>query len=212
MGGAPVDVFAEGNFITDEGPASRAEATLQTVLSLAPEHALARAWLGRIQIGSKRAPQGIAECERALALDRNLASAHVFIGLGKNAIGRAEETEAHVLDALRPSPRDTYCHRWFIIAGFAKLSLGRAEGGADWLQRSIETNRNAPIVHFWLATARALLGRASEAKSAVRAGRELDPAFTIHRFKAGAASDNSTFLTRREHIYEGMRLAGVAEG
>ena len=27
--------------------------------------------------------QGIAECERALALDRNLANAHAFIGVGK---------------------------------------------------------------------------------------------------------------------------------
>ena len=211
VGSALVDVFAEGNFITDREPVSRAEAALHRVLSLAPEHALARAWLGRIQIGSKRAPQGIAECERALALDRNLASAHAFIGLGKSAVGRAEETESHVQDALRLSPRDTFSYRWFIIAGFAKLSLGLEEGGAEWLHRSIEANRNAPIAHFGLAAARALLGRLSEAKSAVQAGYELDPTFTVQRFRAGAASDNSVFLARRERIYEGMRLAGVAE-
>jgi hypothetical protein len=51
--------------------------------------------------------QGIAECEHALALDRNLAQAHAVIGLGKIFIGRAEETEAHILEALRLSPRDT---------------------------------------------------------------------------------------------------------
>ena len=42
---------------------------------------------------TKRAVQGIAECEHALALDRNLAQAHSYIGFGKIYIGRAEETE-----------------------------------------------------------------------------------------------------------------------
>jgi hypothetical protein len=63
--------------------------------------------LGYVEILTKRAPQGIAECERALELDRNLASAHAFIGLGKIFVGRAEETEAHVGEALRLSPSDT---------------------------------------------------------------------------------------------------------
>jgi hypothetical protein len=43
--------------------------------------------------------QGIAECEHALELDRNLAHAHATIGLGKIFIGRAEETEAHIAEA-----------------------------------------------------------------------------------------------------------------
>ena len=37
-------------------------------LSLVPEHALAHFVLGIVQINTKRVPQGIAECERALAL------------------------------------------------------------------------------------------------------------------------------------------------
>ena len=52
---------------------------------------------------TKRAAEGIAELEHALALDRNLASAHALIGLGKTLIGRAEEAEAHVSEALRDS-------------------------------------------------------------------------------------------------------------
>ena len=38
---------------------------------------------GFVYIFTKRAAQGIAECEHALALDRNLASAHSIIGLGR---------------------------------------------------------------------------------------------------------------------------------
>ena len=36
---------------------------------------------------------GIAQCRRSLALDRNLADAHGFIGLGKYQSGRSEEVE-----------------------------------------------------------------------------------------------------------------------
>ena len=49
---------------------------------------------------TNRAAQGIAECERALALDPNFADAHAIIGLAKIVIGRFEETEAHVQEAI----------------------------------------------------------------------------------------------------------------
>jgi hypothetical protein len=75
--------------------------------------------LGIIQILTNRATQGVAECERALALDRNLAHAHAWIGLAKMFIGRATETETHVDEALRLSPRDTRSYIWLLIAGLA---------------------------------------------------------------------------------------------
>ena len=37
-------------------------------------------FLGLLLSATNRATQGIAECERALALDSNLANAHAFIG------------------------------------------------------------------------------------------------------------------------------------
>ena len=54
---------------------------------------------------ANRAVQGIAECERALALDPNLARAHGLMGIGKIFSGRPDETEPHVKEALRLSPR-----------------------------------------------------------------------------------------------------------
>ena len=35
-----------------------------------------------------------------------------MIGLARYFTGRAEETESHVLEALRLSPRDTYAYGW----------------------------------------------------------------------------------------------------
>jgi tetratricopeptide (TPR) repeat protein len=89
-------------------------------LSLAPDDARAHLVLGYVYIYTKRAARGIAECEHALALDRNLADAHAMIGFGKHFIGRAEETEAHVADALHLSPRDSMAYFWMTYAGISK--------------------------------------------------------------------------------------------
>ena len=104
--------------------------------------------LGFVDILTKRAAEGIAECEHALALDRNLADAHSVIGFGKIFIGRAEETEAHIVEALRLSPRDTMAYVWMTYAGIAKNHLGSWEQAVAWFRRAIEANRNYPHTIF----------------------------------------------------------------
>jgi TolB-like protein len=214
VGAAWVDVRTGNNYTTDDPAAcfAAAEVALTKTLSLAPENAMAHHVMGLTLISTNRAARGIAECERALALDRNLAMARGTIGLAKYTMGRGEETEHHVQEALRLSPRDTNAYRWLMYAGFAKLLLGVDEEAVARLRRSVEMNRNFPLSHFYLATALAHLGRLEEAWSALQAGLALDPAFTISRFRARVASDNPTYLTQREHICDGMRKAGFPEG
>jgi hypothetical protein len=77
-------------------------------------------------------------------LDRNLAQAHGWIGLGKCFSGRAEETEAHVLKALRLSPRDSEVFNWMAQLGVVKSYLGDDDAAVGSFRRSIESNRNAP--------------------------------------------------------------------
>jgi hypothetical protein len=90
--------------------------------------------------------------------------------------------------------------------------LGRDEEAAAWLLRSIDANRNHTFSHFFLASTRAHLGGMSEARAATKAGLAFNPTFTIRRYRAGAFSDNPTYLAQRERIYDGMRKAGVPEG
>ena len=47
-----------------------------------------------------------------------------YIGLAKMLLGRGEETEAHIQEALRLSPRDTLTFRWLPFGAVAKLQLG----------------------------------------------------------------------------------------
>ena len=98
VGMAAVDLASAAFFIVNDRDArfAAAEATLIRALSMSPRHARAHMFLGAVQISTKRAAQGIRECERALALDRNLADAHGFIGCAKVLIGRGAEAEAHI--------------------------------------------------------------------------------------------------------------------
>ena len=167
--------------------------------------------LGSIYISTNRALQGIAECERALALDRNLADAHGWIGLAKYQIGRAKETEAHINEALRLSPRDIKLASWAHFVGLSKLQLGAYEEAIAWSRRSIEANRLFPLSHFAFAAALALLGEPDQARLAAESGRSLDPNFTIRRLRNNLSSNDPTYLSGRERFYEGLRIAGVPE-
>ena len=215
VGAASVDLSIGASHLTDDGTArlAAAKAALTKALSLAPEFCLGPLGSGRSPTSlTNRAADGIAECEQALALDRNLADAHALIGWAKSLLGRSAENETHTHEALRLSPRDIYAFRWMNGVGIAKSQLGADAEAVPWLRRSIEANPNQPMAHFLLAAVLAGLGDLNEARAAVQAGLARNPGFTIHRYRASPWSDNPTYVAWRERMYEGMRMAGVPEG
>jgi tetratricopeptide (TPR) repeat protein len=211
---ARVDLSMGAFALTDDRAArySAAETNSIKAVSLAPDHAWAHVVLGSAQVFTNRAAQGIAECEQALALDRNLAFAHNIIGIGKFYMGRAAETEGHIREAFRLSPRDIFGYRWMQTVGWSKIQLGADAEAVRWLRRSIEANRNHPLTHFYLAGALALLGSLDEARTAAQAGLALNPNFTIRLWRDTKSTDNPAYLAARERLFEGLRLAGVPEG
>jgi TolB-like protein/class 3 adenylate cyclase len=214
VGMASVDATMGAYVLTDDRSAcfSTAETNAIRALSLDPNRALAHRVLGTVYNMTNRSAQGIAECEQALALDRNLADAHAVIGMAKYYLGRAAESEGHILEAFRLSPRDIFSHRWMHFVGMAKLQLGEDAEAAGWFRRSIEANRNSPLTHFGLAAALGLQGSLDEAQTAAMAGLVLSPGFSIRRWRASNPSNNPAFLDGRERMYRGLRLAGVPEG
>ena len=136
-----------------------AETQSARALSLVPDDARGHMTLGVVYIYTRRAAQGIAECEHALALDRNLAQAHANIGLGKHLIGRPEETETHIVETLRLSPRDTMASAWMFLAGNAKNQLGLWEQAAAWCQRAIRpTEISEILILAWTLRSRGSAG------------------------------------------------------
>jgi TolB-like protein/class 3 adenylate cyclase len=210
---ATVDVIAASAFVGGDRTQrfAAAETTALEALSVAPNHAFAHVVLGVALMHTNRAGQAITENERALALDRNLALAHVEIGVAKYFMGRGAETEDHVNEAFRLSPRDIFAYDWMMMVGFAKLQIGADTEATDWFSRSKEANRNHPLAHFGLAAALALVGSLDQARTAANAGLGINPSFTVRRFRDAAFSDNPIYLAGRERVYQGLRMAGVPE-
>jgi TolB-like protein/Flp pilus assembly protein TadD len=208
-----MDLISAANYLSDDRAERHhaAESDLGKALRLRPDNASAHCALGVLRMYSNRAAQGIAECERALAIDKNLAAAHAWIGLAKLFVGRNDETEGHVLEALRISPRDHRASGWTHFVGAAKLAAGRDEEAVAWLRRSIELGPNWPTPHFWLAAALAHLGRLKEAREAASAGLELNQSFTIALLRSSAFSDSPVYLAGRGRVYDGLRKAGLPE-
>jgi tetratricopeptide (TPR) repeat protein len=113
---------------------------------------------------------------------------HCAIGLAKYFMGQPAETEGHILEAFRLSPRDMIAYLWMYFVGAAKLQLGADAEAVAWLRRSIEANRNFPVSHFALAAALGLLGAIDEARAAAKAALALNPGYTIRRLRIAAKS------------------------
>jgi len=207
--------LVEVRFFASVSPADQvrvAEAATAKAMGLAANNA--RAHCSRADVLQLlRAPErALRECELAIGLDRNLAQAHALAGFLKALIGRAEETEANVIDAMRLSPRDPLVSRWHFYMGAAALMLGRIDQAVDALGKSIEINPNFGLGNFFLAASLAEHGRLTEAKEACAAGQRLDPTFSVAKFRSEVRGDNPVYLAQRERVIEGMRKAGVPEG
>ena len=140
-----------------------------------------------------------------------MAEAHAEIGLAKQLMGREAETEAHIREAFRISPRDVFGYRWLAWVGIAKLVLNEDAEALVWMRRSVEANRNYPIAHFVIAAALALTGALDQARGAAKTGLALNPDFTIRRFREYVASNHPTYLFARERVCHGMRMAGIPD-
>ena len=115
-------------------------------------------------------------------------------------------------DEVGQSPRDAGPGSLVALFGIADLFLGRLRLPWNRIPNSVEIDPYVALMQFFLAAATALSGRADEARAAREAGMQLDPNFTVARFRNERRSQNPTFLAQRERIYEGLRLAGVPEG
>jgi TolB-like protein/Flp pilus assembly protein TadD len=188
-----------------------AEAAISRAQALTPNDPRIRFGRAAILLAMRLPEQALREIGIAIDAAPDLPWLHASAGRLKIFIGRAEETEGHLKEAIRLSPCDPLLGIWCCTLGVADLHLGRLNKAVEFLQRSVDLHPAYEISHFYLAAALAEVGSATEAARACFVGLSLAPTFGLGKLRAEAESANPIFLAQRERICEGMRRAGLPE-
>jgi adenylate cyclase len=174
----------------------------QRAVQLAPDLPEAHAQLGWMLIFHREHRSGIAEFQRAFALNRSFVDNRFALAL--TYAGTPERAVAF-LDANVPldpfQPFDSFGFR-----GHAQYMLADYEEAARTL--SVYPSR-APIVRvlaLWLAAAHAQAGNHTEARANAQAVVCIEPTFSIARWSRTAVYQKREDA---EHLVEGLRKAGL---
>jgi len=159
--------------------------------------------------------------DRALELDPDNVDALAWRALGDaifagswvsddpaDRLMRLRSAEADLRKAVRLRPDNAGAH---LALGMVRMFSNRAVQALAEYERALAIDRNLAAAHAWIGLGKIFAGRLEEAREATREGLELNPSFTIARFRSQTFSDNPVYLAGRERMYEGMRKAGVPE-
>jgi TolB-like protein len=198
-------------FASDDRPRllQQAEAAITRALALSPTNATAHYIAAEIH--ALAAPdRAMRELEIAQSLGPQLPRIHARLGFMKIILGRPQETEAHIEDAIRLLPHDPELGTWQFWRGLAELYQNRLEKAAAHLRVAVETNPEHGLPWFYLAAAEYGLGHPRAAANARAAGQRLIPGFSVGKLRAAAAGCvKHDVLAQREPVWEALLKAGV---
>ncbi len=151
---------------------------------------------------------GIALLDRALLLNRNLASAWFLAGFLRTWNGEPDAAIEHFAHAMRLSPLDPELYRMQAGLAAAHLFAGRFDAASSWAEKAFRELPSFLMVVSVIAASHALAGRLDEAQRAMKHLRELDPALRV--------SNLADWLPiRRPEDFaifaDGLRKAGLPE-
>ncbi len=164
--------------------------------------------LGRIHTMQGDFEAAIAELEKAIDLNPNLALAYYGLGMALAWSGRAREALPHCHKAIRQSPHDPAL--WFFegMAGFAHIQLGEYAAAVEW-QRKATRHPNSG---FWpnlnLAVAFVEQEESDKARAAIDAVLEMQPDLSL---TAVAAVVGSLHPDHKDRFLDALRRAGLPE-
>ena len=117
-------------------------------------------------------------------------------------MGRAVETESHVKEAVRLSPRDINAYWWMFCVGLAKMQLGAYAEAAIGYGEALRPTGIFLSVHFHLASALAL-ARGHWIQARYRCAGGTCAHSRLHHFVASMfhkSSDNPSYLAGFERL------------
>ena len=179
-------------------------ATAQRVIALNDTSLWGHVGLGTVYLWQKQYEQAIAEMERAIALDPNLALSYAFLAETSSRVGRPEEAVRMIEQTLRHKPHVVDQH--LSSAGVAYYLAGKPEEAIAPLKQYITRYPNILGAHLTLVAVYSELGRDAEARAEAAEVLRINPKFSLEVHKQRVPIKDPAVLER--HI-AALRKAGL---
>lgn len=189
----------------------QARQALERALAIAPDNVRVRVAEGRVYGESGHTARALAAYERAIVLSPNSADAHAGRGDALIMLGRPGEALAPIERAMRISPYDSKFFVWQMYAGVAHLHLAHDSAAVELFSKVVAGHPQIPIFRLFLAGALGASGRIPEARAQMEELMRMEPDLSLARFRSIEPSSARAFLAQRQHLYDGLRVAGIPE-
>jgi TolB-like protein/Tfp pilus assembly protein PilF len=204
-----------GQTDADAADMARADELVQRALATSPGYASAHYLKGQILRFRGACPEAIREFERAIAADRNLASAYANLGWCKLLTGSIDEVIPLEEQALRLSPSGPFTGTLYTRIGRVHLLQSRIDEAIVWFKKALLPARTSGMVgdvHLLLASAYALKGETDLAKFELAEARKKGDLFSIARVKAQWEAPSPVIHALWDQtFFAGLRKAGMPE-
>jgi adenylate cyclase len=202
-----------GVSISREQDMARADQLLLEALERDRDQPKAYFVLGRLQRLQNRLIESKIELEKAIALDRNNATAIMQLGITLLYLGQPEAAVPHLEYALQLNPHAQNIWFYYFWLGDSHLLLGHTDEAIEFLMKSHVANPRVPPL--FLAAALGLRGDVDEAKAALAESLKLKPEWTsLARLRATFSNWNASpqyAALREKTVDAGLRRAGFPD-
>ena len=202
-----------GVSISREQDMARADQLLLEALERDRDQPKAYFVLGRLRRLQNRLVESKIELEKAIALDRNNATAVRQLGITLLYLGQPEAALPRLEYALQLDPQVQNVWFAYFWLGDCHLLLGQTDEAIDFLRKSRAANPRLPPL--FLAAALGLRGDIDEAKATLAEALKLKPEWnSLAQLSAKVPNWNASpqFVALREKTVDvGLRRAGFPE-
>ena len=192
--------------------ASESERVAAKALGIAPNNTVALINWANVLCFRGQPALALPFYEKAMLRAPSNPNAHLRYAFALLIVGRMNEVQPHIDDALRIGYRDAQIvTRAYALASNAAFVSEDDEKAYALAQRAIAEGPSLGNSYAMLASIDALHGRADEAARNMAEHRRLMPYNTIERYIINNPSGADSYLAGRNRMVEGLRAAGLPE-
>ena len=148
--------------------------------------------LGFLYSMTKQYDKGIAEAEKAVALNPNSAMAHVMLGKTLSFASRWEESIPQYKKAIRlnPIPPNMY----FYSLGVSYCNTGQYEEAIAWCEKAVREEPDSLWARIMMTVVYSMSGRDEEARAEAAEVLRINPKFSLKKSPYKKKTDRERFL------------------